>query len=471
MLRGCLWSVGIVVGIFVLGFIYLMLNPPLGNADTGYLSTSVDREVALSPASPTAAFRVRVRPTPGIYAGASRPFEPLTIRAAVVTDGAPATGPELRLYPVDGLPIDLLEISEDGRTVTWRMGCDQREADRPCPRDYLLVVAAPPTNAADVRLELFAEQKFPQYTPTPFMVSIGVDAEPVELPETTQLLTEAAASSVRLSSDAPVARWSLVVPAADPGPGGGTVLTASVERIGDVLPAGLRAPAPVQVAVVDGSGRIAGQVEARPGAPGTIVLPHLAGAHRLIAWWDDRADQEYEVAWSLERARLGSGAPPVVLTGDPALPAFRDGEPTEGSTEVVIGQEEVTVPLYMQADLGMTDAERLRSWHGVLLLRILAEPVEASEDPLLIELVPAGDAGGYDAERVPVVVRSGEVAEIALAAVPSCQSSPCDTWMLHVPGEPGGSEADTPARRRVRISWQGVVRLWPLGATGQVGRS
>jgi hypothetical protein len=450
MRRGCLWTIGIILGIGVAGWIYLTLNPPFALPETGYLSQEKTHDVSLTADAPAAAFRIRVSPSAGMYAGASAQFEPLRIQAALLADGVVDPGLGLRVYPLDGQPIGAMEGADERRAATWHMDCDEPEPEQPCPREFLAVIGGTPaTQPTDLRLQLFAEQPFPPHVPTPFMVSISIDVTAVELPDATELLTTDATGPLQLSADSPVAVVPLQAAAGDAALGGGTLLLVDVERTGYPIPAGLRAPPPVRVAVLDPGGRIVGEMAPRPGERGAIGLPPMAGAYRLVAWWQDRADERYAVTWSLEQTRLGTGEPPTLTSGPATSPSPVREQLVEGSQVATPGSNGPSVQLLAETDVGVAGQGHLPQLIGILRVRFTPERDDEQDEAVFLQLAPSG---GYDQERVPVPAPLGEEVETALG-LPNCSASRCGGWNLLLEG---------PDNQPVRITWQGVLHLWPL---------
>jgi hypothetical protein len=466
---GCLkavaWAFGGFLALVVLGFIYLSLFPPLGSTETGYLSRREERRVALSGPGSSATHELSVGAGRGVYGTESERFEPLSVRVTVRTEaGAPLT---VQVLPTDGHPLEGLAITEAG-TASWAIDCQQPTDERPCPRDYLLVVTASGAAAGDVEavLEVFAEQRFPTYVGTPFAVGIDValerrqdaDDDGWQLAETSGTLT--------LAPDAPVALVTIEAPGSSPSGAGGIVLAASADRDGPATPTGLRAPPPVRVALIGGDGAVLADLGVRPGTESAVAIPPGSGHYRLVAWWQDRADHAYEVSWRMAVAAAGTSGLTLAAT-DETHP-----EPV-GSTMTAAGVIAVGGPgssdriqdLPVHVDIGLNGGtDSLPPMAGVLRLRLLVVNEDLPE-PIAIQLVPARGAELATAAPLPIMLEPGVAREIVLEATPGCPATACETWAVLPVGRDGTSGALT-LPEVVRIEWQASLQLWPLDPFG-----
>jgi hypothetical protein len=186
-------------------------------------------------------------------------------------------------------------------------------------------------------------------------------------------------------------------------------------------------------------------------------VTRLLGTHQLIAWWQDRADQEYDVTWRLEQGRVGAGQAPVTTISGPTRPSAGEEVPARGS--LITGtQDGRSVPLGFSVAPGVTsNAGRLAARLGVLSLAVKMELEDGTDVPLVVYLTPSG---GYERERVPIVLSPGQASEV-VAAVPDCSLPTCSSWDLAF-----GAPAEEGRQVQVRLSGEAVLRLWPLSYSG-----
>lgn len=469
---GCLkvmaWAIGAILVLIVAGFIFFSLFPPFGSTETGYLSRTEQRHVTLPEAGASATHALTVGAKAGVYGTGSGRFEPLSVRVVARTDaGAPLA---VHVLPADGVPVEGLALDELNGSATWAIDCQQPTDDRPCPRDYLVVVLAPDGGGTSAVLEVFAEQRFPQYVGTPFAVGIDVTIERREEMDAAGWSVADAGGALSLSPDAPVAVVSLAGQDSLLSGDGGIVLAASAIRDGPASPTGLRAPPPVRLALVGGNGAILADLGVRPGTETAIAIPPGSGSYRLVGWWQDRADHAYEVTWRL--AVAGSGAGGLTLSATDEAPPEPVGPPTTADGVVAVGgpgnaDRIQDLPIYVDIGLG-AGTDSLPPMAGVLRLRLLV-PDEQLAGPVAIELVPARGAELASAAPLPIVLEPGVAREIVLEAAPGCPATACETWAV-LPGGSDPRSGDPVLPQQVLIEWQASLELWPLDPFGSAAR-
>jgi hypothetical protein len=467
--RGCLAAVLLVLLIAALGIVYFTLRPPFQLPETGYLETNTSREVRLRPESPVAVLELGVRHDPRIFSESSRRFDPtrLKITTTVVGDADLPTG--LRLYPVDRQAVTDLSATPDGRSTDWLIDCETVES-RDCARTYLVVVNADNLDAEVViKVEMSAKLRFPAHVPTPFLVSIGLDAHPVRTSEPgIGLLTTAVEGSILVSPQAPVADQSLASSTANTPlstgsgmPVAGITLRLTVTRDGEAIPVGLHAPPPVRVAIVSGDDEsVLVDVGPRPGTPVLVAMGPLPGEARLVAWWQDRAAQGYRVDWHLEHGIVGHGPAPIGRVGTSTASASIARKVASGESRMLVGANRPDLELGVGVDIGEVDRERLPPTAGVLRLQLELDAA-ATTDPLIL-LLSTSDYSGD--ESIPVTLRAGETVELALDAVAHCDRGRCPPWRgrVRIPGWAASSADET-----VLIRWRAEFDLWRLDPSAE----
>lgn len=438
MRRGCLTIGGVLLGLVLMGFIYLTLNPPLKLPDTGYLSRSTEVDARLDASSPTAAFAVRLGVPENVHAGGYRDFPPLLVSAS-----AGSADVRLWLYPRDGLPVTGLAPSDDGTQLSWQLDCETSGATSGCARDAVLVVAGTdlPAGGLETKVSLFAEQRFPAHVPTPFLVSLDLSAERVELASGDRLMAAAADGSHRLSPQQPVVRWSLGADGTE-APVGGSWLAVEVDHAGVAIPTGFEAPSPVAVALVDQAGEMVGSTEVRPGSPSILALAPLTGEYTVVAWWQDRAAASYDVRWRVEQRVIGSDAAPNLsaLQARELAPVER----LEGSGTVVTGEsgreDAIGFGSFETDSRPYLGSTHLPSHLAIVELHLTARTDDAAPVVLLLDGAP-----------VPFV--SGVAVDTAFGASVNCSGYDCGS---------GVSVAADYRQPRISVTWDGVATLWPL---------
>ena len=459
MLRASAWIVGSLLALVTAGIVYLILNPPFDVPETGYLSRAATREVQLGPGSSLVAYRVQASFDESIYEDPTGDFEPARVTATLQSDAPADAGLALRVYPEVGGQMTDLTRDPDQPRADWRVPCDPPSADGGCSPAYVVVISADALAAAtEATLDLFAEQRFPAHVETPFLVSIDIDIEEVALPEEAVLGLAAADASLTLSPDAPVAHHDLATEADPDAPGlGGATLEVSVTREGEALPTGFDAPAPVRLALLDETGAVVVELGPRPGTRSTVALPPLDGNHEVVAWWQDRADQVYDVDWSIEVAAIAAGEP-VVTVGRAAFEEPIHDASSEGESQVTIDRDSA-LEMGIPVDIGESGApDGLTPALGVLhlTLELIGDETDA---PALLILAP--DRFASSRGSVPIVLRPGEPTDVALEAFPGCRSSTCESWWGTL-GVTDPSDVDRSNSRTIR--WSSTLELWPLGA-------
>ena len=456
MLRAVAWVLGILIGLAVAGYVYLtVINPPFQLPETGYLSASEARNVRLGPDSPVVAYRVRASFDARIYTESSRDFDPARISALLRTDAPPEAEVAVHVYPADGAAVSDLVARTDVSGLSWRIPCDP-PGDDACRREYLVVSSADDLVAETAAtIELFAEQRFPTHVETPFLVGIDIDVDQVDLPPDARLRLGEATASATLAPDAPVARQTVMAAAQPDGQLLGTVLAVEVDREGDAIPTGLNAPAPVRLALLDDEGHVVADLGVRPGTRSAVVLPVLAGEHEIVTWWQDRADQTYQVDWSIEVGALASPTDPTVGL----LPLIRP-EPIrhdsgEGEREIGPDRNEAA-EIGSGSDIGEPRVpDGLPAAIGVLHLGLELRGEETDAPALLILLPDRFQSDG----SFPVPLRPGERVDLALDAFPSCLIGQCDPWHARL----GTSDPFATERSRtVTLRWEWTLDVWPL---------
>lgn len=462
---GCVSAVLSAMLLGALGVVYFTLRPPFQLPETGYLATDLSHEVRLGPEAPVAVLELDVRHDPRIFSESpSRRFGPTRLTITTAVAGGTDVPIRLRLYPVDGQPVTDLPPAPDGRSTGWLIDCETVESPD-CARSYLVVVNADHLDAdVAIDLEMRAELWFPAHVPTPFLVSIGLNAHDVRTDEPDiGLLATTVEGSISVSPQAPVAYQPLEVSTADTplvtGEGmqvAGMTLRLAVTRDGEAIPVGLLAPPPVRVAIASGDdGSVLVDVGLRPGSPTVVALPPLEGEPQLIVWWQDRAAQGYRVDWHLEQAIVGHGAAPIVRVGAATKPASIAQKSASGESRMVVGANRPDLELGVGVDIGEVDREHLPPAAGVLRLQLELDAA-ATIDPLIL-LLSTSDYSGD--ENVPVMLRAGESVELALDAVAHCERGRCEPWRgrVRIPGSAAG-----PADRTVSIRWRAEFDLWRL---------
>ena len=444
MRRGCLTVGGVLLGLVVIGFVYLTINPPLKLPDTGYLSRSAEVDARLDASNPTAAFEVGFGVPETVHAGGYRNFPPLRVSAS-----AESANVRLWLYPRDGLPVQDLAPSDDGTQLSWQLDCETSGARNGCVRDAVLVVAGAdlPAGGLETKVSLFAEQRFPAHVPTPFLVSLDLSAERVELASGDRLMAAAADGSHRLSPQQPVVRWSLSADGTE-APVGGSWLTVEVEHAGVAIPTGFEAPSPVAVALVDQAGEVVGIADVRPGSPSVLALPPLGGEYAVVAWWQDRAAASYEVRWRVEQQVIGSDAAPNLSALQ--APELAPVERLEASGDLVTDESGRGAPIgfapFETDSSPYLGPDHLPSHLAVVELHLTAE----TDEDITVVLWLGG---------APVPFVPGAAVDTAFGESVNCSGFECGS---------GVSVATDYRQPPVSVTWDGVATLWPLyPATGQ----
>ena len=465
---GCLAAVIFVLLIGVLGLVYFTLRPPFSLPETGHLRSDVNRHLVLRPESPVAVLKLDVSHDPRIFSESSASFGPTGLTVTTVVADEMETPIRTRIYPADAAPVIDIVHGVDGRAADWLIDCDTVEA-RNCSRSYLLVVSADGLAAdAQVSLSITAELPFPPHVPTPFLVSIGLDAREVHLDGSEWALqTDASSGSVSVSPDEPVAYQALAILAGDTPlrtsndvSVGGLALELAVSRDGEGIPVGLLAPPPVRAAIIakrDGSVLV--EVGARPGGPTTVTLPPIGADHLLVISWHDRAAQGYRVDWRIEAGTVTDASGPIVEVHATDRAESIAQTTTSGETQMLVRPSRPHLGFGVGIDLGDVEAGRLAPAAGVLRLDLELES-EASTGPLIL-LLSRSDYSGDEA--VPVTLRPGEPVVIALDAVADCTYRRCPPWIgrLRAPGPSRGTTDES-----VTIRWHAEFELWRVDPAG-----
>jgi len=465
--RGCLAAVIFVLLIGVLGLVYFTLRPPFSLPETGYLQSNLTRQLVMRPESPVAVLELDVSHDPRIFSESSASFDPtrLTVTTAVA-DGT-ETPIHIRIYPADAAPVADVAYDVDGRSVGWLIDCDTVKA-RDCARSYVLVVSADKlTEDVQVSLSITAELPFPPQVPTPFLVSIGLDAREVEVEGSgLALQTDEASGSVLVTPDEPVAFQALAMLAGtaplltgNDVSVGGMALELTVSREGEGIPVGLLAPPPVRAAIIaEGDGSVVVEVGVRPGQPTTVTLPPIGADHRLVISWHDRAAQAYQVDWRVEAGTVTAASGPTVEVREAAEAKSAANTTTSGETPMLVGANRPDLGFGVGIDLGEVEAAHLVP-AGVLRLELELDP-EASTGPVILLLSRSEYSGD---EAVPITLRPGEPVRVALDAVADCTYGRCPPWIgrLRAPGPSRGTTDES-----VTIRWQAELELWRVDPGG-----
>ena len=443
MRRGCLTVGGVLLGLVVIGIVYLTINPPFRQPDTGYLSSSTEVTARLDPSNPTAAFEVRFGVPEDVYAGAYGNFPPLRVSAMVVGKPPEPANVRLWLYPRDGLAVADLATSETGSQLNWELDCETSGVGSTCARDAVLIVSGAdlPAGGLSAEVRLFAEQRFPAHVPTPILVWLDLSARSLDLASGDRLMAGGTDGAHRLSPQQPVVRWSLSVEGTGK-PAEGSWLTVEVEHTGAAIPTGFEAPPPVAVALVDQTGKAVVIAEVRPGSPSILALPPLAGDYTVVAWWQDRAAESYDVRWRVEQRVIGSDAAPNLsaLRAQEVAPVER----LERSGDLVTDESGREVPI----DFGEfgTDSspylgpDHLPSHLAIVELALMAQTDDAS--PVVLWR-----------DGAPVAFVSGAAVHTASGEAVNCSGYECGS---------GVSVATEYQQPPVKVAWDGVATLWPL---------
>jgi hypothetical protein len=443
MRRGCLTVVGLLLGLVVIGFVYLSLNPPFSLPETGYLSRATEVEARLDAANPTAAYEIHYGVPENVYASAYKEFPPLRLSATLVNDSPGSADMRLSVYPSDGLPLTDMQSSDDGAYLAWELDCETSGVRRECARDAILVLSGAdfPANGLEATIRLFVEQPFPAHVPTPFLVSLDLSSDRVELPGGAQLLRGAMDASHDLSPGQPVVRWSLEVDAPQ-APVMGSSLTVTVGHNGTPIPNGFQAPPPTAVALLDPTGEVIVTALIRPGSPATFALAPLAGEHTLVAWWQDHAVQSYDVSWRVEQEAIGSGPAPEVRIGEAQEPAPVEQVQVSGESETEpSGREQELADL----NLGVLSGSPLAPNHVPSHLAIVQLHFTALTDSAAPVVLRANGA--------PVPLVPGATVETANGETMNCLGYSCRS---------GVSVSIEYGQSWIQFAWDGLVTLWPL---------
>jgi hypothetical protein len=467
--RGCLGAVILVLLIGVLGLVYFTLRPPFSLPETGHLQSDMDRELRLRPESPVAVLELDVIHDPRIFSETSPArFDPTRLTVTTAVPDGTETPVRVRIYPADAAPLTDMAPGVDGRSVQWLIDCDAVEA-RDCARSYVLVASADGL-AADIQvsLSITAELPFPPHVPTPFLVSIGLDARQVRTEASgLALRTVQASGSISVTPDKPVAYQALSILAgatplltSDDMSAGGLALELTVSRDAEGIPVGLLAPPPVRAALIaKAGGAVVVDVGVRPGNPTTVSLPATSAEYLLVISWHDRAAQAYRVDWRVEAGTVSDESGPAVEVRETSGAESVAQTTTSGETQMVVGASRPALEFGVGVDLGEVEAAHLTSAAGVLRLELELDP-EASPGPLILLLSRSEYSGD---EAVPVTLRPGEPVQIALDAVADCIDRRCPPWRgrLQTPGQSRG-----PTEESVTIRWRAAFDLWRLDPEG-----
>jgi len=443
MRRGCLTIAGILLALVVIGFVYLSLNPPLSLPETGYLSRTTEVEARLDAASPTAAYEIHFGVPENVYAGASREFPPLRLLATLASDSPMAASLRLSLYPRDGLPLTGVQSTEDGTQLSWQLDCETSGVRRDCTRDAILVLSGTdlPADGLNTTIRLFAEQPFPANVPTPFLVSLELSSDHLQLSDGSRSLRGAADASHDLAPDQPVVRWSVNLNA-PPAPVTGSVFTVAVRHNGTPVPNGFEAPPPVAVALLDTDEVVIVTALVRPGSPTTYALPPLAGEHTVVAWWQDQAVQSYDVSWQVEQEAVGSAAAPEVSVADAEEPAPIEEVQVSGEveTETSGGGQGLADVNFGDFPASAYGANHVPSHLAIVQLHLGA-------------LTDTGAPAILWVNGAPVPLIPGAMAETASGEAMNCLGYTCRS---------GVSVTTEYQQPWAPFAWDGVVTLWPL---------
>jgi len=464
---GCLAVVIFVLLIGVLGLVYFTLRPPFSLPETGHLQGDLKRELVLRPESPVAVLELEVTHDPRIFSeSSSASFDPTRLTVTTAVAGGTKTPVRIRIYPADAAPVADVVRDGDGRSVGWRIDCDTVEA-RNCARSYMLVVSAD-SLAADVQvsLSITAELPFPPHVPTPFLVSMGLDAREIQVEGSgLDLRTDEASGSVSVTPDEPVAFQALAM-LAGTAPlltgdvsVGGLALELTVSRDAEGIPVGLLAPPPVRAAIIaEGDGAVVAEVGARPGQPTIVTLPPIGADHLLVISWHDRAAQAYQVDWRVEAGAVTDDSGPAVELLETAEAQSVAHTTTSGETQMLVGANRPDLGFGVGIDLGEVDAAHLAP-AGVLRLDLELDP-EASTGPVILVL-SRSEYGGDEA--VPITLRPGEPVRVAVDAVADCTYGRCPPWSgrLRAPGPSRGTTDES-----VTIRWHAEFDLWRVDPAG-----
>jgi hypothetical protein len=212
----------------------------------------------------------------------------------------------------------------------------------------------------------------------------------------------------------------------------------------------------VRIAVLDAAGAIVADLAPRPGTEVGVGLPALIGEHQVVTWWQDRADQAYEVTWEIELGSLAAGDGPRVSLGAAIRPDPIETTTGAGQASDRIGSRETTLDLAIEADFGQpAGPDHLPPAIGVLRLRLELTDVEDGK-PVLLVL----DPGRYD-DTMPAILRPNEPVEMALDGLPG--------WVGTL-ADPGQATAQ-PSLRGATVTWETSLQLWPLDPFAPPGQA
>ena len=452
--RGCLAIVIVVVVVLVGGYIYFSINPPLALPETGYLSATETDELRPGAFNAPRAYRLRVEPSSRIYERDTTIFPPARIVASVAGEGGVGST-TIEVLPASGSAVPLFD-SEGPGTATWELDC----ASGSCVGDYILVVSPNSTSTElEATLEVFAEQEFPAHVPTPFMAGIDVDLDPIELPPSRPFEADAESHTVTVGPDAPVALFDIAVDSPVDAAIAGATLTVTAERLEPTIAVGPAAPPPVRVALVDGGNQIVADVGTRPGTPSRVAVPPLRGHYRIVAWWQDFADQRYDITWELKVSSVSDTDRPSIDVATRPAPGPSETITSEGEASVGGAGAPNGVALGIDWETGTaTEPGRLPAIIGVLHSRVELVEYEGAS-PLLLS-IGAAYASSYE-PHIPVVLRVGDPVEIAIDVELDCQGNRCGPWSGFLT-DPADADSPDGLAGAATVRWDSTLVVWPL---------
>jgi hypothetical protein len=456
--RGLLWMVVIILLLFALGVIYLIVFPPFRIAETGTVNSDTQRDVTLRPGTPMAVLQLDVRHDEQLFRNVSTgQLRPTAIKVSSTIIEGGDVPIELRLYPGFVTPVMDLKPGPDRRSMGWSIDCGTTA----CTRTYLLVVRAGAINSdVRVRVDISARLRFPPHVEAPFLASVGLDLRELPVGDGTALQAAEATGSARLSPDLPAVSQSIALPrtegiAVEGQSIAGLSLEIDATRVGDMIPVGLRSPPPVRVLLVRaGDGAVVAAVDVPAGLTTGVALPPLEGDYRLVALWQDRAAQAYDVRWRLEQGAVASAPGAAITVGAPVdSPKVEDTE-ADGSIALEVGGRRPTIDFGVEIELGNTGPELIGPVAGVAHLTLeLDEPL--GQPPVTVHLSP----GQLDEEEgMNVVLQPGQPIDLTLDAIGRCVYR-CTPWIAEVPLQGvGGRSPGT----HVTIRWRATFQLWDI---------
>jgi len=288
LVKGAAVLVAILGVLLMAAVIWFSFNPLFPSPETGELHASASRELRLEAGQTTLAITLEARLNENaVTPDSGRPDPPTLLAAIVPTDGSPLESVEFRIAPAEATSaLNDLHETDPGR-LRWTIDCPEGTRDGCRHRVVLLVEAKPSQVDRTWRLTVTGNMRYPTFVRTPGWSSFDLDLGSVgnEHGMGPSPLAEAN-GAVELTAEQPV----VVVPlrlehsgTRERGNLPAAALRVAIDavRLTETAPAGLDAPEPVRVTVLDSDGAVLAKQAIRPGQGGRRSR---GGARRAPCW-------------------------------------------------------------------------------------------------------------------------------------------------------------------------------------------